>query len=73
MLSDKLRKEILEVKKQTVEYTKMLKDEHLKKEFEEREKKTNVDIKWLYGEESHGSELLKNLFLEPQVQVSKCS
>ncbi len=26
MLSDKLRKEILEVKKQTVEYTKMLKD-----------------------------------------------
>jgi hypothetical protein len=56
-----------------VEYTKMLKDEHLKKAFEEREKKTNVDIKWLYGEESHGSELLKNLFLEPQVQVSKCS
>ncbi len=48
MLSDKLRKEILEVKKQTVEYTKMLKDEHLKKEFEEREKKTNADIKWLH-------------------------
>ena len=36
LLSDKLRKEILEVKKQTVEYTKMLKDEHLKKEFEEK-------------------------------------
>lgn len=26
MLSDKLRKEILDIKKQTVEYTKMLKD-----------------------------------------------
>ena len=48
LLSDKLRKEILEVKKQTVEYTKMLKDEHLKKEFEEKERKTNADIKWLH-------------------------
>lgn len=26
MLSDKLRREILDIKKQTVEYTKMLKD-----------------------------------------------
>lgn len=48
MLSDKLRKEILDIKKQTVEYTKMLKDQHLKKEFEEKERKTNADIKWLH-------------------------
>lgn len=47
-MSEKLRKEILETKKQTLEYTKLLKDDALKKGNAEKEKKSNADIKWLH-------------------------
>ena len=47
-LADKLRKEILETKKRSVDMVRLLKDDTLKKEYEEKEITINADIKWVH-------------------------
>ena len=47
-LADKLRRETAEVKKQSGDYVRMLKNDTLKQEHIEREKNLNSDIKWIH-------------------------
>jgi hypothetical protein len=47
-LTDKLRREIADTKKQSLEYVRLLKNDSLKQEQAEREKTLNADIKWLH-------------------------
>lgn len=68
-MSEKLRKEILETKKQTLEYTKLLKDDALKKGNAEREKKCNADIKWLH--EKLKKEDQKKIQIEANLEKEK--
>jgi hypothetical protein len=47
-LEEKMRKEIANTKKQSIELTKLLKNDALRNEYEDKSAKMNADLKWLH-------------------------
>jgi len=43
-----MRKEIANTKKQSIELTKLLKNDALRNEYEDKSAKMNADLKWLH-------------------------